>query len=195
MSYVITFDIYPSNTIIFSAPVPHPAQLDAELIITTPDDVVISYTASTVALVAATDFDDAAPGEKINITVADINATSGIISKAGTPLTTLPWTKFPPGVYTISYEVPGYAPVYTEDFLAFTTIDDCLYSKVDGFMYDTCCDKCKGSETKQLVEKLLAVKEGAKLDFKYTAYADLEEKLSALQHLCEGDFCECSCGC
>lgn len=195
MSHLITFDIYPSDTVIFSAPLPDPSS-HPWLTITTPDDVVIKMDDTTVPLDTATDFDVLSPDTKINITVADINAMGGgVISKDGVVLTSLPWTKFPPGVYTVFYTTDADPTGVTEEYLVFTTIDDCLYAKIDGFMYDTCCDKCKGSETKQLVEKLLAVKEGAKLDFKYTAYADLEDKLSALQHLCEGDFCECSCGC
>jgi len=195
MAFLFSFDIYPSDTIIFSAQLPDPVSGAPGLTITTPDQVVITMTGNTVPLEILTDFDPTSPGTKINITVEDINGMpSGVITQSGNPLTSLPWSKFPPGVYTVNYTV-DVQPGLTEEFLLFTTIDDCLYAKIDGLMYDACCDKCNGSETKQLVEKLLAVKEGAKLDFKYTAYADLTAKLTALEHVCEGSFCECKCNC
>ena len=190
MAAFFTFDINPSTTIKFSAPYPRPADPAATLVITTPDSVVISIS----DLVELGGFDSEQPGEELLITIDRINASGAVaITKGSDTLSTLPWTKFPPGKYTVVYTSVN--DTLSQNFLLFTTIDDCLYTKIDGYMFKTCCDSCNGTEMKRLVEKLLAVKEGARLDFKYEAWADLTEKLTALEHLCEGDFCNCDCGC
>jgi len=201
MAAFFTFDINPSNTILFSAPYPNQAA-GTTVAITCPDATVITGSAS--ALSGAT-FNSNQPHLEVKFTIDTINAAIGAgTATAQNPSTTpvtnytaLPFTKFPPGQYRVTYtELSDQVNnVLTKTFILFTTIDDCLYTKIDGLMYDTCCDKCDGSTTKQLVEKLLAVKEGARLDFKYGATADMTEKLTALEHLCEGDFCNCDCGC
>lgn len=198
MAAQITFDINPSDTILFSAFYPDPADTQASLVITTPDSIVLTLDpATTIPLVGfptSNPFSELDPGAVIEMTVKDFNAApSGVITKDAVALTELPWAKFPPGVYTITYT--SGSDTRTAQSLQFTTIDDCLYGQIDKFMYDTCCNKCGGGEQKRLVEKLLAVKEGAKLDFRINALADLADKLSALQHLCDGEFCECSCNC
>jgi len=190
MAAFFTFDINPSTTVKFTAPYPDPAAADATLVITAPDDVEITIN----DLVALADFDVDDPGAEIDFTIEDLNDSSDVtIEKGSDTLTELPWSKFPPGKYNVVYTSDS--DTLDEDFLLFTTIDDCLYKKIDGYMFKTCCDSCTGDEVKRLVEKLLAVKEGAKLDFKYEAWADLTEKLTALEHLCEDDFCNCDCGC
>lgn len=189
MAAFFTFDINPSTTVLFSAPYPDPADNAAQLVITTPDNVVITF-----ANLVAFGFDESDPGVEIDITITEINASPEVTIVSGSnTLSVLPWTKFPPGKYNVVYT--SQTDTLDKNFLLFTTIDDCLYTKIDGYMYKTCCDVCSGTETKRLVEKLLAVKEGAKLDFKYEAWADLTEKLTALEHLCEGNFCNCDCGC
>ena len=188
MAAFFTFDINPSTTVKFTAPYPDPAP-NTTLVITTPDSVVITIN----DLAALSGFDESDPGAEVDFTITELNASDATFTKGSDTLTTLPWTKFPPGKYTVAYTSDG--DTLAKDFLLFTTIDDCLYTKIDGYMFKTCCDSCSGTETKRLVEKLLAVKEGAKLDFKYLAWADLTEKLTALEHLCDGNFCNCDCGC
>ena len=192
MAAFFTFDIVPSTTIRFTAPYPDPSISTASLAITTPDSVVI--TISDLVTVAGFDVDN--PGALVDVTVTELNAADSSdvsIVKGTDTLTALPWTKFPPGRYQVAYTAGSDS--LSKEFLLFTTIEDCLYTKIDGYMYKTCCDSCNGTEVKRLVEKLIAVKEGARLDFKYAAWADLTAKLTALEHLCEDDFCTCDCGC
>jgi hypothetical protein len=190
MAAFFTFDINPSTTVKFTAPYPDPADASATLVITAPDTVEITIN----DLAALADFDPSDPGAVIDFTITELNASPDVVLEKGTDtLTELPWALFPPGKYNVVYT--SASDSLNKDFLLFTTIDDCLYTKIDGYMFKTCCDSCNGSEMKRLVEKLLAVKEGAKLDFKYAAWADLSDKLTALEHLCEGDFCNCDCDC
>jgi hypothetical protein len=188
MAAFFTFDINPSTTVKFTAPYPDPAP-GASLVITTPDSVVITIN----DLAALALFNENDPGAEISFTIERLNSSSATFVTGSDTLVTLPWTKFPPGKYNVVYTTD--TDSLNKDFLLFTTIDDCLYTKIDGYMFKTCCDSCSGTETKRLVEKLLAVKEGARLDFKYAAWADLTDKLTALEHLCEGDFCNCDCDC
>lgn len=195
MSGFFTFDINPSNIIQFSAPYPDPSAAGATLTIVTPDSITIAMN-PLQAVNCLVDFNFNTPGALVKIAVSDINAEVGsgvTLSKPSGSLLSLPWTYFPPGIYTVTYN-PIITASKTTSFLLFTTVDDCLYSQIDTFMYQTCCDVCT-NDKKRLVEKLLAVKEGAKLDFKIGANADLANKLTALQYICEDDFCNCNCNC
>ena len=194
MSAFFTFDINPSTTIKFAAPIPDPAANNSSLVIITPDSVTITI-AEIDAFSSTVDWDFNNPGNEASITVSDINAGitggSAAASNASGALTALPWTEFPPGRYQVTYDPISTAEL-SSNFLQFTTVDDCLYTKTNEFTYQVCCTTCD-TELRDALTKLIILKEGANQDFANAAYTDMDEKITLMEHICESTSCSCGC--
>ena len=195
MATVITFKIHPSNTIDISVLNPCTAS-DPYLTIEAPDGTKIKFTTATQRLKDFTQATIPWVDKNVIFTIDELNTSSSgvLIDSSDNVLSELPWDSFPPGIYSVYFAESG--DPSTPDlsyFLEFTTILDCMYTTINDDS-DCCYESEPADHSKKLI-KMMNLKFGAELDFKYGNISEAKSKTSVLESICNNTDCGCkNCG-
>jgi hypothetical protein len=122
---------------------------------------------------------------------------TGLLKDAnGEQVTSISTNNFPDGLYDLDVSLTVDFEVYNfqEKFLMLYQVDSCLVDKIQEFLDQKSCE-CKGMKKRELLSKMIILKEGLSLDLKYERYAEMEYKLQTIYHLCDEPICKSACSC
>ena len=198
MANIITFKIHPNNTIVLSVLRPCTAD-DPYLVIKAPDGTEVKFITGSIRLkdftTATQAYDVSDPGKETIMTIDQLNTagsgSNGLLKdSSGNTLSSLPWTSFPPGIYTV-YFAPTGNPSSPDsfEFLEFTTILDCMASLINENA--DCCYKSETSAHRNELLRMMNLRYGAELDYRYGDNSEAISKVSTLDSICKNTDCGC----